>query len=579
MPPHTRLLLHTLLIATATAGCSPDPDDSDGADASADISADAGSVDGGPVLIPGKLGLISATPARGPLEGGGDVDLLGQEFDDGTKVFFGDNEAEVTWRSGTTHLYVTVPEATIPGRVDIKVRNAFGDVSVLPSVYTYLGNVRVDDIAPALGPHTGGTVVEIRGAGFLPGDRVLVGYRECLQSQVVDSNTIVAITPAAQMAAHQVKQSLVVSVRHASGVANLKKVFTYGRAPEIHRVAPSVVPVAGTFVTLHGHALGNGKKLYAGGMLANLAAGTASSSRGAALPALAALVGSAGSAVSLLIDGSFGHSVLDPAYAYEQGKLALHGVTPAAGSAAGGTEVGLIAELAGAKVNKVSFGGATAPHKLVDGEVVVTTPARDAGAVDVVLHTDKGAVTAKGAYTYFAPPKITSITPQVGPIAGGTDVQVSGTGFVSGCVLRIGGNKAIITDIADTGILARTPAGPPGAADVTVTCGPVQAVLPAGFGYTTGGPRINAVSPSGGATGGETLVIIHGSGFTAAPKVYFGGLQAHSVEVLDSGRLRLKTPPPCSATRATRCWTATAISRPRSPAAAPTASPQAARST
>ena len=39
-------------------------------------------------------------------------------------------------------------------------------------------------------------------------------------------------------------------------------------------------------------------------------------------------------------------------------------------------------------------------------------------------------------------PSITSISPAVGPITGGTGVTVTGTGFVSGTTVKLGGTSA-----------------------------------------------------------------------------------------------------------------------------------------
>lgn len=55
-------------------------------------------------------------------------------------------------------------------------------------------------------------------------------------------------------------------------------------------------------------------------------------------------------------------------------------------------------------------------------------------------------------------PKITSVTPGRGPIKGGTDVGIKGTGFVEGCSVRFGGVEAKqITFVDSETLIARTP--------------------------------------------------------------------------------------------------------------------------
>lgn len=76
-------------------------------------------------------------------------------------------------------------------------------------------------------------------------------------------------------------------------------------------------------------------------------------------------------------------------------------IDPAEGAAAGGTEV----HIYGANFDGttgVTFGGTagTALDVVNDGEIVVTTPAHAAGAVDVVVTNATGNATKAGGYTY-----------------------------------------------------------------------------------------------------------------------------------------------------------------------------------
>ena len=78
-----------------------------------------------------------------------------------------------------------------------------------------------------------------------------------------------------------------------------------------------------------------------------------------------------------------------------------------------------------------------------------------------------------GVYDYRtslpAGPVITGITPQTGPIAGGTPVTISGSGFAPGAQVLIGGSAAGGVEVLDPAtITATTPHGIAGGADVTV---------------------------------------------------------------------------------------------------------------
>ena len=88
-------------------------------------------------------------------------------------------------------------------------------------------------------------------------------------------------------------------------------------------------------------------------------------------------------------------------------------------------------------------------------------------------------------------PTVSAISPNTGTANGGTTVTVTGTGFLSGATVTIGGTAATgVTVASSTSIKATTPAHAAGAADVVVTNTDNQAgALSGGYTYTssTGG--------------------------------------------------------------------------------------------
>ena len=75
----------------------------------------------------------------------------------------------------------------------------------------------------------------------------------------------------------------------------------------------------------------------------------------------------------------------------------------------------------------------------------------------------------QGKDTVTPPPKLSSIVPTSGPAAGGTPVTITGTNFVSGAKVNIGGTSAVSVVVASaTSITATTPQHAAGAADVEV---------------------------------------------------------------------------------------------------------------
>ena len=101
-----------------------------------------------------------------------------------------------------------------------------------------------------------------------------------------------------------------------------------------------------------------------------------------------------------------------------------------------------------------------------------TVPAHAAGTVDVtVTNPDLGSATLVNAYTYIdAPPAISSLDPSSGPVGGTTQINIEGTGFVSGASVLFDG--IVATDVyvlSQTSLYATVPAHAAGTVDVTVT--------------------------------------------------------------------------------------------------------------
>lgn len=100
-------------------------------------------------------------------------------------------------------------------------------------------------------------------------------------------------------------------------------------------------------------------------------------------------------------------------------------------------------------------------------------------------------------------PKITYITPNSGPVAGGTGVTIAGANFGSPASVTFGGNPAsAVTVVSDTELRAvAPPAASTGSVDVTVTVPVGTTIAPTAFTYlSTVGHNMNLVGQIGGST-------------------------------------------------------------------------------
>jgi len=131
-------------------------------------------------------------------------------------------------------------------------------------------------------------------------------------------------------------------------------------------------------------------------------------------------------------------------------------------------------------------------------------------------------------------PTVTSVVPNSGSTAGGTNITITGTGFVSGATVTFGGTAATnVTVVNATSITATTPAKAAGAATVVAT-NPDNQSSTQSISFTfVAAPTVTSVVPSNGSTAGGTSVTITGTGFVGATSVTFGGTNATSFTVVD----------------------------------------------
>ncbi|NGM51977.1 autotransporter domain-containing protein [Caulobacter sp. 602-2] len=193
----------------------------------------------------------------------------------------------------------------------------------------------------------------------------------------------------------------------------------------------------------------------------------------------------------------------------------ISGLSPNEGSTAGGTSVTLAGQnFLGASVTV--DGVTVTPTTHNDTTIVFTTPAHAAGLVSVAVTTTGG--TAMSSFTYVAPPTVTSVTPNAGPLTSGTSVTLAGTNFLNASAVAFGGTPAVgfVVNGASQ-ITAVAPGGSAGTVNVRVTTvGGTSATAVANQYTYLAAPTISSLTPSSGPTGGGNSVNIAGTGLSNA---------------------------------------------------------------
>jgi hypothetical protein len=173
--------------------------------------------------------------------------------------------------------------------------------------------------------------------------------------------------------------------------------------------------------------------------------------------------------------------------------------------------------------------------------------ASDCIAVGNLIETTAGGVTPPPA------PVVSGVSPNSGPLAGGTPITVSGTGFTGATSVAFDGTAVSgFSVVNDSSITVTSPAEvSAGAYDVTVTTlsgGASSASSADQFTFVAPppppppAPVVTSISPTSGPTAGGTSVTIKGTDLTGATNVIFGTVPATSFTVSSSTKITAVAP-------------------------------------
>jgi hypothetical protein len=238
----------------------------------------------------------------------------------------------------------------------------------------------------------------------------------------------------------------------------------------------------------------------------------------------------------------------------------IDSVTPAVGVPAGGQVIRITGKNFTAPVRVLFDIGQPLP---VEGFVVastattidVTTPSVNLGAgqqleADIIVITRAGTaneqrVERAAGFTFrneSLTPRITTASPNSGPVTGGTLVTIFGDGFQAPVQVLFGAAEARVVTVEFARIIVEAPAGrdtsPDGSGTVTgfvpITVRNINSqtsVTTADAFRYIAAMQITAAGPTQGEPGGGTRVTIDGIGFVAPVAVTIGGVAAVPIQV------------------------------------------------
>ncbi len=409
--------------------------------------------------------LTSISPTSGPVAGGTSVIIRGSGFTGVSKVLFGTVAASNFTVNSSTQITAVSPAGS--GTVHVKVTTPGGTTTTSNADrFTYLPIPIIASISPTSGPVAGGTVAIIQGSGFTGASKVLFG--PTASSFLVNSDTqITAYSPAGSGTVHVT----VTTPKGTSATSNADQ-FTYLPIPTITSISPTSGPVAGgTTVTIKGSGFTEVSKVLFGTTASIFTVNSTGTQITAVSPA-----GSGTVHVTVITPGGTSATSTADQFTYVPVPI-VTGISPTSGPAAGGTFVTITGSgFTGA--SQVRFGtvAVAASNFTVNTpgtQITVFSPASPAGKVHVTVTTPGGtsATSTADQFTYVPAPAITKISPISGPVTGGTEVTITGSGFTDASQVLFGPTAAShVTVVSDTQITAVSPAVTgSGTVHVTVT--------------------------------------------------------------------------------------------------------------
>lgn len=512
-------------------------------------------------------------PLSGPESGGTAVIVTGTGFEDAREILceFGSLGALVKgkWMGSSTVSCLSPPH--IPGMTALRLSTNGQQFVETGLSFEYLMESTVRTIAPSSGPLQGGTLVEVTGTGFVNSTALscrLASRR--LPATFVDNGRLHCVTPQVTTSFLLLPLSLEVSNNGIDFTNSSTAHYTFVPALGIRYLWPTNGPVSGgTSISVYGSGFSSRKRnvfCIFGGDTAGATVATVR--RDDELSCLAPPQGSgfsSGGAVRLELTNNNGaNRVASPTNFTYVAPIRLTEVNPSRSGEEGGAKVVVAGEnfIASPSLS-CRFGGQDAsPAVFISpNRISCLVPESPAGPREVSLTVSNNAqdfaVGSSLVFTYLSAFTIVSREPNAGPVDGGTEISLTGTGLSEtgpwACVFSE--NVAVpATQLSNGQLRCKSPPQPPGRTMLRVFRSPsplasaVSGAIAAAatkslrdfgldFDYQ-GNLFISSVEPRSGSALGGTPVTLRGFGFGDANSTLTCKFGEHNGQSLTSPAVR-----------------------------------------
>jgi hypothetical protein len=336
-------------------------------------------------------------PTSGPLAGGTQMTVRGTGFTAEATVTIDKVPAVDVRVVSPSTILLTTPPGSHDYPVDVVVTNPNGQAVRFDNSFTYVPNVyELTAVQPGTGSRQGGETVQLKGSGFVKGAVVTFNGAVAAGVGVVNSTTIMTITPAGEVGPARIV------VANPDGTLFVRDPgFTYTGKPP--RAVSSVLPgrgsaSGGTSVTIRGSGFVRGAVVRFGSRSATRVTVVNGNTITAVTPS-----GPLGAVDVAVRNPGMPAMVLQQGYAYVSA-LTVRAVRPSSGPIVGGTRA-VVTGTGFAKGATVTVDGipATAVSVVNASTITATMPAGSTGPANVtVTNPNERPVTLTRAFTYLA---------------------------------------------------------------------------------------------------------------------------------------------------------------------------------
>ena len=486
------------------------------------------------VPVPTVTGVL---PTEGSTDGASQVTVTGTGFSRQTGVFFGSEQSHSVQVLSDSSMTALAPAASA-GTVDVTVRTTSGTSPIVAGdTFSYVPPATVTAVAPDVGAAEGDTPVDVTGTGFTGSTSVDFGEVPGSALHIISDSELTVDSPPGSAGVVDVT----VNGPGGTSAPSSNDQFTYLPAPSppvVTNVTPTDGPSAGgTPVVITGSDLSSPLAVFFGSVPATTFSAVSSTEVDATAPAGAGTVDvRVGTPVSLSATSQADHFTYVP-------PPAVTSIQPDAGPTAGSTTV----TIEGSDLDTtsaVTFGSTPASFSVDSDTALTATAPSGTGTVDITVTALGGTspTSAVDRFTYLPLPTVAHVDPPAGPLGGGTDVAIAGSGFVDVSSVHFGSTATTFTTPTSGLILATAPPGS-GTVDVTVTTpgGSSTTSLVDQYTYVPE-PSVSSLNVVSGPAAGGGSVTITGTNLSDPTGVAFGATPA-SYAVESSSEITATVPP------------------------------------